>query len=280
MNKMDEITHKYFTTGEFAKICHVKKQTLFHYDDIGLLKPEIKLENGYRYYSYQQYEIFIVIELLKDLNMPLKEIRDFLTNKTPEEAIQLLQHQLTQIDHKIRKLNHTKTIVETKIANIQQALHIDIEDIRIEEMDESVLFISHSILDASDKEYLNAVTDFINLCNSYELYIGHPIGAMLAKEELLQQQFENYSYLYTMMPQHFLEASTIIKPAGKYVVGYHKGDDKQMASSYFKIFKFMEQHHLKLKGYAYEEYILDEISVNREENYVTKMMIQVEDENG
>ena len=26
----------YFTTGEFAKICGVKKQTLFHYDDIGI----------------------------------------------------------------------------------------------------------------------------------------------------------------------------------------------------------------------------------------------------
>ena len=26
----------YFTTGEFAKLCKVKKQTLFHYDDIGI----------------------------------------------------------------------------------------------------------------------------------------------------------------------------------------------------------------------------------------------------
>ncbi len=30
----------YFTTGEFAKLCKVKKQTLFHYDHIGILKPE------------------------------------------------------------------------------------------------------------------------------------------------------------------------------------------------------------------------------------------------
>ena len=31
---------KPLTTGEFAKICNVKKHTLFHYDDIGLLKPD------------------------------------------------------------------------------------------------------------------------------------------------------------------------------------------------------------------------------------------------
>ncbi|MCY8369077.1 BltR family transcriptional regulator, partial [Bacillus spizizenii] len=28
---MSEDLKKYFTTGEFAKLCHVKKQTLFHY---------------------------------------------------------------------------------------------------------------------------------------------------------------------------------------------------------------------------------------------------------
>ncbi|MCY8196596.1 MerR family DNA-binding transcriptional regulator, partial [Bacillus spizizenii] len=44
---MSEDLKKYFTTGEFAKLCHVKKQTLFHYDDIGLFSPEIKNENGY-----------------------------------------------------------------------------------------------------------------------------------------------------------------------------------------------------------------------------------------
>ncbi len=34
---MSEDVRKYFTTDEFAKLCHVKKQTLFHYDEIGLL---------------------------------------------------------------------------------------------------------------------------------------------------------------------------------------------------------------------------------------------------
>ena len=48
---MDKIKKKpkgYLTTGEFAKLCGVKKQTLFHYDQIGILKPELSGENGYR----------------------------------------------------------------------------------------------------------------------------------------------------------------------------------------------------------------------------------------
>ena len=50
--------NQYFTTGEFAKLWGVKKQTLFHYDEIGIFKPAIKKPNGYRYYSYQQFEVF------------------------------------------------------------------------------------------------------------------------------------------------------------------------------------------------------------------------------
>ena len=53
---------KPLTTGEFAKICNVKKHTLFHYDDIGLLKPDYYDENGYRFYSYSQLNLFYIYE--------------------------------------------------------------------------------------------------------------------------------------------------------------------------------------------------------------------------
>ena len=53
---------KPLTTGEFAKICNVKKHTLFHYDDIGLLKPDYYDENGYRFYSYSQLNLFYIYD--------------------------------------------------------------------------------------------------------------------------------------------------------------------------------------------------------------------------
>ncbi len=57
MKKLDS-TKELFTTGEFADLCGVQKQTLFHYDDIGLLKPEYRCKNNYRYYSIQQLNQF------------------------------------------------------------------------------------------------------------------------------------------------------------------------------------------------------------------------------
>ena len=39
-------------TAAFAALCGVKKDTLLHYDRIGLLKPSRVGENGYRYYDF------------------------------------------------------------------------------------------------------------------------------------------------------------------------------------------------------------------------------------
>ena len=38
--------HEYMTTGEFASAMGVSKDTLFHYDDIGLFCPERYRETG------------------------------------------------------------------------------------------------------------------------------------------------------------------------------------------------------------------------------------------
>lgn len=97
---MDKIKKKpkgYLTTGEFAKLCGVKKQTLFHYDQIGILKPELSGENGYKYYSYLQLETFSEISMLKELEMPLAEIKQYLNSRSPDSFLSLLSYLRTYI---------------------------------------------------------------------------------------------------------------------------------------------------------------------------------------
>lgn len=58
------MSKKYLKTGEFASLCGVTKDTLFHYDDIGLLKPARVGENGYRLYGLYQLDTFDLISVL------------------------------------------------------------------------------------------------------------------------------------------------------------------------------------------------------------------------
>ncbi|MGE7020696.1 MerR family transcriptional regulator [Solibacillus cecembensis] len=273
---MSENLRKYFTTGEFAKLCHVKKQTLFHYDEIGLLSPEIKTEKGYRYYSYHQFDVFNVIELLKEVDMPLKDIKLFLRTKTPSELIELLKGKSLEIERKIQTLNQIQKIIDTKIALTEYALTIDFSQIQLIEQEQEQLFLSGSILDCSDKEFLNSVSAFIDYLYTKELDVGHPIGAVVSKEKILQEDYDNYAYLYTKIADQAEGVSLYTKRKGLYVVAYHKGSDKDIPKTYKKIIDFIDAQPITLGNYAYEEYVLDEISVSGEENYVTQIMVEVE----
>ena len=66
------------TTAQFAKLHNVNKRTLHYYDYIGLFFPCHKGENGYRYYDYSQSIDFEYIRMLKEINLSIEEIKDFI----------------------------------------------------------------------------------------------------------------------------------------------------------------------------------------------------------
>ena len=74
---------KLLTIGQFAAMHGINKKTLMWYDEIGLFKPAaINPENGYRCYSYHQSPILETILLLRELNVSLDEIREFMKNRS------------------------------------------------------------------------------------------------------------------------------------------------------------------------------------------------------
>ena len=47
---------EYLSAGRFAALVGTTKETLFHYDEIGLFVPKRRGTNGYRYYAMDQIE--------------------------------------------------------------------------------------------------------------------------------------------------------------------------------------------------------------------------------
>lgn len=84
------------TVNEVSKIAGVSIRTLQYYDKIGLLKPAEFTESGYRLYDDAALETLQQILLFKELEFPLKEIKeiisrpDFDRNKALEQQIELL----------------------------------------------------------------------------------------------------------------------------------------------------------------------------------------------
>jgi DNA-binding transcriptional MerR regulator len=65
-----------FGIGAFARVAQVSVRTLHHYDDIGLLPPaQVDPQTGYRWYRADQLQRLNRILALRDLGLPLTEVR-------------------------------------------------------------------------------------------------------------------------------------------------------------------------------------------------------------
>ena len=264
-----------FTTGEFAKACNITKQTLFHYDAIGLLTPHFKDEKGYRYYSYQQFDLLYVINILKELGMSLKEIKQFIKTNSPERMIALFQSKSDELTQKIETLKQIQRDIETRIDLTEEATQLHFSKIYTEYHETEYLFLSDRIPDYSNYQFVRSVSEFITISTEKKLNVGYPIGAMLHREKLLGQQYGNYTYLYLKIEEGQNHVPRYEKKAGLYVIGYHIGEEDTIGKTYDQILQYMKNNHLEIQDFAYEEFILDSISVTHTDAYVTKIVIPV-----
>lgn len=271
---MNENNTQYFSTGEFAKLCKVHKKTLFYYDEINLFKPEKVLDNGYRYYSIYQLEVFNVIYTLKDMGMPLKEIKDFMDKRNPKNIVDLFNYETNKIEKEIHKLKRKQEIMSNKIKIINEAKNMP-EEIFIEKQNEEYLILSNSI-DKSKFPYdTNTYMDHLDYCYNNDLYIGFPVGTIKTMDDLKSNNLTDYSFYYSKVNKNCNDKNLIIKPAGTYVVGYLKGYYIKAPIIYKKLMDYINENNLTLAGYAYEDVLIDEVAVKDTDEFVLKVSIHI-----
>lgn len=109
------------TVKEVSRLTHISVRALHHYDAIGLLKPTRVTEAGYRLYDDAALGRLQMILLLRELEFPLKQIRDILDAPgfDPAEAlaqqIRLLELRRQHLDAVIA---HAREIAKTGVINM------------------------------------------------------------------------------------------------------------------------------------------------------------------
>lgn len=118
--------------GDFSRLSRISIRMLRHYDEIGLLRPQVvDTFTGYRYYGEAQLPLAGRIQMLKDLGFGLAAIREILEQY--EDAAQMerfllcrrqellvqeqqLHEQLRRIDSTIRWLRKDGTMMDYNVS--------------------------------------------------------------------------------------------------------------------------------------------------------------------
>ena len=90
------MSEQLYTIGKAAALCNLSESQLRNYEKIGLLSPEVRGDNNYRYYTDRQLEQILVIKELKNYGVPLKMIEDLLKDQSLDRIRQVLEELLLE----------------------------------------------------------------------------------------------------------------------------------------------------------------------------------------
>ncbi|MGL4106881.1 MerR family transcriptional regulator [Clostridium sp. LP20] len=263
-------TNSYMQIKEFSRLTGIKRENLRYYDQIGLLSPEYRGENGYRYYTQRQLTSAYLILSLRELGIGIEEIKKYVDRRSPEEMFSLFSSQKKNILKEMKRLRRTLEIMDLYVGMAEDALKYDENIIRIEYKEKEPIFIGPLI--PSDDVY-DSVISFYDFAAENGFDLGYPLGAIIS-EENLKSGDELLAARYYFKVEN---DNNSYKPEGKYVILYGRCAYGESDDLYKKLITFIEENKLRLCGDAYEEYPLNELSTIDDKQYCVKIEILVED---
>lgn len=268
----------FFKTGEFAALCGVKKDTLFHYDQIGILKPAKTEENGYRYYSVKQLNNFDLISALKRLGMPLSEIKSYLDHRNPEDFLALLEQQKEILAEEQRRLDMVSLLLQETIRATQLARNVTPGTIHLEICPEAyyVAVRAPDYAHYDEHQFLLSSRALITWAREHGS-LSLRLGDIVTQESLEKGSFVEDYYYCPITPQ--MQASDVlVKPSGTYAILYHQGAYETLEKAYETLVRWVQDRGYVIEGDLFEEDLLHYMSTRDSKDYLMRISIRIRSE--
>ena len=263
----------YMTIKQFSFLTGIKRENLRYYDQVGLLSPEFRGENGYRYYNRSQLTTAYLITSLREIGIGIEEIRRYMKIRTPEEMFALFNSQKKNILTEIKNLKRILEVMQLYIDMADEAMKYKENSITIEYKNKEPIFLGPMISKESLDNYpKDCAISFYNYASENGIDIGYPLGAIISKEDIESEKtLYAIQYYFKTLNDH-----TSYKPEGKYAIYYGRCAYGESDALYENLYKFIKENNLRICSNAYEEYPLNELSIKDEDQYCVKIEIMVE----
>lgn len=249
---------------------------MIHYDEIGILKPHCVGENGYRYYSLSQTDIFDVISFLKEMGLPLKDIKTYLENRDIIKLLELFRAWEVELEMERKRLEQRKKMLQNMMAPIFWAQQEPCDEVIFEKKAEEYLVVIELPKDGDSLESINRKYEQLSYCRQHDFFEGQVTGHIIEKEDLEQVHYHIPGFFFSVLSQKKHCGYLKTKPAGLYASLVHKGSRDTIHHSYQKLKGVITQVGYDIAGSAYEYEWVNYMQSGDEENYRTLISIQIQ----
>ena len=275
-------TEQLLTTGQFASLCGTTKETLFHYDRIGILKPDRVGNNGYRYYTAVQFYDFDLIQTMKYTGSSLEDIRKCIRNFDTGYFLEMFREKQRRIKEEQKKLEELSGFMQELVQITEEALDARYGVPRTERDGEEHLLVTDFGYRERDSSNAPArlLGEHIRKCEACGIRNHAFVGSIILRETLAKKEMKE-SFLFTKIPENIWadewckREDVRRKPAGTFASVMHKGPYNSFGKSIEKLMKFIERESLKIAGDCYVYDMISYIAGAGEEDYVVKIKVPV-----
>lgn len=266
-----------FQIGEVAKMFRLSVSSLRHYEKYGLLSPEyIDPDSGYRYYSARQLEVLTTIRFLRQLDMSIAQIRDFLDCREIGKIRKMLQEQEAEVQRRQRELAQIEKKIHAQQEMIEDALRGRMETITLCHLPKRrAAWVRGRI---SPKHYFDLETSIRELEKEQPgggVWLGK-VGIGIRQENLETGNFLEYGMVFLLLDEQepYLGQTETWPEMDCLCLRFH-GSHRDAPPHYEKMLAYARENGFAVNGFSREITLIDEGMTRNPEEFVTEIQVPV-----
>jgi DNA-binding transcriptional MerR regulator len=264
-----------FLIGELSKLFNISTDTLRHYDKIGLLKPDYDTSNKYRFYTVRNFFKLSRILFFKNLDIPLQDIKKYMSNKNTTNLITLLKNKEDEIDVKINRLINLKKKISTKL-DLLESIKKEMNVVEIKHLPQRI----GVILDINDSKNEYQVKESVKKNEQYlklsSWLIEGQVYTSLSRESMAKGSFNNFKYFIEIIStEDPIPTPLKVIPENEYACVVFSGPYKDIESHYKLLIQWIVENSYEIMGDSIEKNIVDYDFSDSENEYVSEIQIPV-----
>lgn len=267
---------KLFSIGEVAGLYHMNIRTLRYYDEIGLLKPEyVNPQTGYRYYSLGQFERLNTIKYLRQLDLPIEQIRQFLDHRSIPSILDSFQAQKEELARRRRILELMEQKIDRRMEQIRDAASSETGTVCLQQIlpRRAAVMRSDTRPDVT-MEYTIRLLD--RDAPQTTVFLGK-IGLSVSRQNLLSADFSTYGSLFILLDEEDIYHGSVEEiPGGQYACLRFHGTHAEAPSEYEKLLKYCHANGLEITGDSVEITLIDSGLTSDPSQFITELQIPVQ----
>jgi len=240
------------TIGEFATVTHLSVRTLRRYHESGLLVPaKVDPDTNYRYYLPDQIATAQVIHRLRELDVPLTEVKSIIATDDPYQRAELIAGHLHRLE---AALDRTRAAV----ASLRQLLRPDAVALDVELRSVSartVAAISAQVRVEDSVAWFSRAMDELDAAFPPAERTGPP-GGRYANELFTSGAGVMTVFRPVRSPRRDGRIEVIDLPAADLAVAVHPGPHDDIDVTYGRLGNWVASHALGVDGPVHETYLV------------------------